>query len=121
MNTIARYGLRILLASFLVAAFALYLGCGSKETAETPAPQEQAATPKAQPEAVDWTAYANPKAGICPACNMELHADHVEVASIAEKNYACCSSNCAAMLAENPDKYLTAEPSGEESHEGHQH
>jgi YHS domain-containing protein len=114
MNTIARYGLRILLVSLLVAAFALVLGCGSKETAETPAPQ-------AQPEAVDWTAYANPKAGVCPVCSMELHADHVEVASIGEKQYACCSSSCATMLAENPDKYLTAEPSGEESHEGHQH
>lgn len=134
MNTIARYGVRILLASVILLVFALYLGCGSKETAETPATQETAAqappaagdqqtpSPQTAPGTADWAAaYDNPKLGICPVCKMSVQQDHAQVASIGEKTYACCSENCAKMLAESPDKYLTEEASEKDSHEGHGH
>jgi YHS domain-containing protein len=126
MNIIARYGLRIFLATVVLLAFALYLGCGSKETAETPAKQETAAetttpstpapqdTMQTQPAEVDWSAYANPKPGVCPGCNMTLDPASFEVATIGEKQYACCSAHCATLLAENPEKYLAPEASGEE-------
>lgn len=128
MNMIARYGLRIFVATAVLLAVALYLGCGSKETAETPAKQETAtpSTPSSdaaqtQPATVDWTAYANPKPGVCPGCSMTLDPATFVVATIGEKQYACCSSYCVTMITENPEKYLNPEASGEESHEGHAH
>jgi YHS domain-containing protein len=128
VSNVARYGLRTLVATAILFTFALYLGCGSKEKTETPAAQEkttqspqttgdtQAQTPQTPTETVDWTAYDNPKPGICPVCGMKLHPDYMEVTLIGEKKYACCSSHCASMLAANPDKYLTAGASPGESH-----
>jgi hypothetical protein len=125
MKVISRYALRILLASAVLFVFALFIGCGSKETAETPktetAGEMQTPAPGTETAAVDWSAYANPKPGICPGCNMALDPNTMEVAMIGDKQVACCSSHCATMVAENPDKYLKAEASGEESHEGHGH
>ena len=121
--------LTVMLLVVSVAVTGVLLGCGSKETAETETTSDQMATQEThetqdagQPatEAVDeaLAAYDNPQPGICPVCKMRVEKGYVEVASVGEHEYACCSDRCVAMLAENPDKYLTAE---EEGHEGHAH
>jgi YHS domain-containing protein len=137
-----KYETRILAALAIVLAVAVLAGCGSKEkatpsteTSGSPATEKATASTESQgayseqkteaaPEtqqAVDWSAYSNPKAGVCPVCQMNLEPAYVEVATIAEKKYACCSSRCVAMLSQNPDQYLSAAASAEESHEGHTH
>jgi YHS domain-containing protein len=120
-------------AVFLVAAIALVAGCGgSKEKSESTATEKMTATTEAHggageqesqatQQAVDWSAYSNPKAGVCPVCQMNLEPAYVTEVTIAEKKYACCSSRCVNMLSENPDQYLSAAASTEESHEGHTH
>ena len=129
-----KLGTRILAAVVMVLALAALAGCGSKEKAETPATEKASTSTESQgayserktetsqetQQAVDWSAYSNPKAGVCPVCQMNLEPAYVEVATIAEKKYACCSSRCVAMLSENPDQYLSAAASAE-SHEGHTH
>lgn len=129
MNRISRYAWGILLASAVLLVFGLFAGCGSNETAETPkseaageAHSEMHSTPAgADTTAVDWSAFANPKPGICPGCGMTLDPNTMKVATVGEKQIACCSDHCATMIAENPDKYLKAEGAAEESHEGHGH
>ena len=130
MSAIVRHGLRAVFASAVLLGLALYAGCGSKEKTETPATQETT-NPSTQnmgdteaqkpSETVDWAKYDNPKPGICPVCGMNLNPDYVEVASIGEKEYACCSSHCVTMLTENPAKYLTEGAPSEGTHEGHGH
>lgn len=135
MRKLKYTGVNIVAALLLIVALAVMVGCGSKEKAESTATekattsaesqstageQKTEAAPETQ-QAVDWSAYSNPKAGVCPVCQMNLEPAYVEVATIAEKKYACCSSRCVAMLSQNPDQYLSAAASAEESHEGHGH
>jgi YHS domain-containing protein/predicted small lipoprotein YifL len=130
-----KFGTRILAAVAIVLALAALAGCGSKEKAQTPAAekttasaesqgmsseQKTEAAPDAQP-AVDWSAYSNPKPGVDPVCQMNLDPAYVTEVTIAGKTYAMCSSRCADMLSQNPDQYLSAAASAEESHEGHTH
>jgi len=67
-----------------------------------------------------WESYSNPAAGQCPVCEMKLEPAHVQVAEISGKKYACCSTNCATKLTENPAKFLSAAAEAG-SHEGHTH
>ncbi len=136
---------RLLGVLMIVMTSAPYLGCGSKEKAESPAekaattestqpayggqktgqPQATEQTQGSQPAAEsqpaqgtdDWAAaYDNPKKGIDPVCGMTLEREYVEVAVIGDKKYACCSVGCAEMLKANPDKYLKGDASTEMPH-----
>ena len=132
MRELRYTGVNTVIAFVVVAALAVMVGCGSKEKAETPATEKATTSTESQgayseqktetsqetQQAVDWSAYSNPKAGVCPVCQMNLEPAYIEVATIAEKKYACCSSRCVAMLSENPDQYLSAAASAE-SPEGH--
>ena len=135
MTASTKFGTRILAAVVIIMALAALAGCGSKEKAESTATekmttsseqpdvagqQKTEAAPETQ-QAVDWSAYSNPKPGVDPVCQMNLEPGYVEVATIEGKKYACCSSRCVAMLSQNPDQYLSAAASAEESHEGHTH
>jgi len=140
------YGTRLLGVVMVVLMSAVYLGCGSKEKADSPAEkaatttessqsaygeqksqdtqvpegtQEPQATEQSQTtqETADWTAaYDNPKPGIDPVCGMTLEREYVEVATIGDKKYACCSAGCVAMLTANPEKYLKVDASTESPH-----
>ena len=94
----------------LVTAIAVgvFVGCSSSETdkTETATTETQETMAEATETAVDFASYANPKEGVCPACGMKVSAEHLEVAKIGEKEYACCSAGCVAMITEDPDKYL---------------
>lgn len=108
----------------LVLAVGVFVGCSSSETEETATAYtgtvDKAKDVAAQAEeaAVDVAAFANPEKGVCPVCKMNVEAAYVEIAKVDEKEYACCSERCVAMLQETPDKYLMAEATG---HEGHNH
>jgi YHS domain-containing protein len=134
MQNIRNANATLLAVLLVVAVIALAMGCGSKEKAESTAGEkaaaggeakssygeQKAATSEETKTAVDWSAYSNPKAGVCPVCQMDLEPAYVTEMTIAEKKYALCSSRCATMLSENPDQYLSAAASTE-SHEGHTH
>ena len=131
-----KFNVYLLAAVLLIAALAVMAGCGgSKEKAESTATEKMTTSseqpdaagqqktetaPETQP-AADWSAYANPKPGVDPVCQMTLDPAYVEVATIEGKKYACCSARCVSMLEQNPDQYLSAAASAEESHEGHTH
>ncbi len=108
----------------LVIAVGVFVGCSSSETEEAATAaqgtvdkaKEVAAT--AEEKVVDLASFDNPKVGVCPVCKMNVEAAYVEIAKVDEKEYACCSERCVAMLQETPDKYLMAEATG---HEGHNH
>lgn len=102
----------------VVVAVGVFTGCGSEKAEDTQATTEEAAAETAGEAAVDLASFDNPKEGICPVCAMKVEKGYIEVATITDKKYACCSAGCVATLAENPDKYLTA---AEEGHEGHNH
>lgn len=146
MKASTSYGTRLLGVIMIVIMSAVYLGCGSKEKTESPAEkaakvtessqsaygeqkspdtqvpqgtQEPQATTESQTtqETADWTtAYDNPKPGIDPVCGMTLEREYVEVATIGDKKYACCSAGCVEMLTANPDKYLNGDASTESPH-----
>ncbi len=131
-----KLSVNLLAAVLLIAALAVVAGCGgSKEKAESTATEKMTTSaeskdvageqktetaPQTQ-QAVDWSAYANPKPGVDPVCQMILEPAYVTETTIAGKKYALCSSRCVTMLTENPDQYLSAAASAEESHEGHTH
>jgi YHS domain-containing protein len=126
----------MLAAVVIIMALAALAGCGSKEKTESATQKSEgpatdktmagtesqgvAGEQKTQP-AADWSAYANPKPGVDPVCQMILEPGYVTETTIAGKKYALCSSRCVNMLLENPDQYLSAAASAEESHEGHTH
>lgn len=146
MKASTSYGTRLLCVVMIVLMSAVYFGCGSKEKAESPAEKEAKATESSQSaygeqksqdtqvpqgtqesqateesqstqETVDWTAaYDNPKPGIDPVCGMTVEREYVEVATIGDKKYACCSAGCVAMLTANPDKFLKGDASTESPH-----
>jgi YHS domain-containing protein len=127
VKAFTNHGARVLGAIAIVMMAAIYLGCGSKEKAESPAEKTEKAattTESSQPQATsetqtapdteDWAAaYDNPKKGIDPVCGMTLEREYVEVATIGDKKYALCSVGCAEMLKADPDKYLKADASTE--------
>ncbi len=130
MNAFTKNMTRLLAVVTIVMMSAVYLGCGSKEKAESPAEKtEKAATTteaaqpqttsetQTAPETEDWAAaYDNPKKGIDPVCGMTLEREYIEVATIGDKKYALCSVGCAEMLKADPDKYLKADASTERPH-----
>lgn len=128
VNAFTKNMTRLLAVVTIVMMSAVYLGCGSKEKAESPAEKSEKAattTESSQPaaesqapqEAEDWAAaYDNPKKGIDPVCGMTLEREYVEVATIGDKKYACCSAGCVEMLTANPDKYLNGDASTESPH-----
>jgi YHS domain-containing protein len=121
-------------ALVVIMVVALSASCGTKKETE-PASTEKATTSESQggygqmksqaspdtAQAADWSAYSNPKAGVCPVCQMTLNPAYVEEVTIEGKKYACCSARCVATLSESPDEYLSAAASTEDTHEGHDH
>jgi len=136
MTASTKFGTRILAAVVIIMALAALAGCGSKEKTESATQKSEAPAAdktmagtesqgvageqKTQP-AADWSEYSNPKPGVDPVCQMNLEPGYVEVATIEGKKYACCSARCVSMLEQNPDQYLSAAASTEDSHEGHTH
>jgi hypothetical protein len=132
-RVIIERGKGVLAALVIVTAMAAYIGCASNEKSESTKTEGTAADTRSQStygepmsqatpdtaQAADWSAYSNPKPGFCPVCQMVLTPAYVEEVTIAEKKYACCSARCVAMLSQNPDQYLSAAASLEESHEAH--
>ncbi len=126
MTTPRGVAISILILSIIV--FGVFLGCGSKETADTEATADHSmqtmdkpaaeTTEAAEATGEDLAAYDNPKVGICPVCQMTLEEGYIEVASIGDKKYACCSAGCVAALTQDPDTYLMTSDKG---HEGHSH
>ena len=127
MTTLRGLAVGVLAVSLI--AVGVLLGCSSKETADDQTTTDQAATENmqemdhsatgtAETVSEDLAAYDNPEVGIDPVCGMKVEPGYIEVATIGDKKYACCSASCAAKLMENPDKYLTASAEG---HEGHDH
>lgn len=122
MKSFTNGATRLLGVLMIVMLSAVVLGCGSKEKAESPAEKAATTTESSQPAAEsqpaqpndDWAAaYDNPKKGIDPVCGMTLERDYIEVATIGDKKYACCSMGCVEMLKADPDKYLKANASTE--------
>ena len=127
MRNVLNRGAIVMLVLVTAVAFGVFVGCSSSETdkTETATTETQEtmaeATETAAETAVDLAAYDNPKEGVCPACGMKISAEHLEVVKINDKEYACCSAGCVAMLTENPDKYLAADAAEPTGHEGHDH
>jgi YHS domain-containing protein len=91
----------------------------SEEPQATPGTEETQPAEESQStqETTDWTAaYDNPKPGIDPVCGMTVEREYVEVATIGDKKYACCSAGCVAMLTADPDKYLKGDAATESPH-----
>jgi hypothetical protein len=114
----------IFIIAIVVMTFGIYMGC-SKEAADTETAAEtdveetkDAVETAAEEAEVDLAAFNNPKEGICPVCQMKVEKGYIEVASVTDKKYACCSAGCVTALTEDPDKYLKV---AEEGHEGHNH
>ena len=122
MSAIRKSVVSTLFLILVIAAVGVFLGCSSsEEKADTQATTEETAaeaTATAEETAVDLASFDNPKEGICPECKMKVEKGYIEVASVTDKKYACCSAGCVAALTEDPDKYLMAEGDG---HEGHDH
>jgi hypothetical protein len=134
-RVIIERGKSVLAALVIVAAMAAYIGCASSQKADSTKKEEPATgtTPETTTDttsqgtygqksgqgaletaqAADWSAYSNPKPGICPVCQMALERAYIEEVTIAEKKYACCSARCVALLSDSPDQYLTAAASVE--------
>ncbi len=127
MRNLLKRGAPVLLVIVTAIAVGVFVGCSSSETdkTETATTETQEtmaeATETATETAVDFASYANPKEGVCPACGMKVSAEHLKVAKINDKEYACCSAGCVAMITEDPDKYLAADASEPTGHEGHNH
>jgi YHS domain-containing protein len=126
------FGINLLAALAVIGALVFVAGCGSKQKTETQATGKTAAGTESgtyaeqktgsseAPAAVDWSEFSNPKPGVDPVCGMSLDPAYVTEVMIADKKYACCSSRCADMLAQNPDQYLGAAASTTgESPQGH--
>ena len=119
--------LNLVLVGLLVAAIGVYLGCSSKEKADTESAAETAGetietAKKAATDAIDKAkdlkvAVANPDPKKDPVCGMEVTYDLIE--TIDGKPYAFCSKACAKKFAEDPEKYLAA--ATKDPHEGHNH
>ncbi len=138
-RVIIERGKSVLAALVIVAAMAVYIGCGSSQKTDPTKKEEPASGTmrdstadtisqgtyggrmgkgtQETAQAADWSAFSNPKPGICPVCQMALERAYVEEVTIAENKYACCSARCVALLSESPDQYLSAAASVEQSHE----
>ena len=123
MRNVLNRGAVVLLVLVTAIAVGVFVGCSSDDTdkAETATAETQETMAEATEAAVDFAAYANPKEGVCPACGMKVNAEHIKVAKIDDKEYACCSAGCVAMIIEDPAKYLAADAAETTGHEGHNH
>ena len=115
---------RFFTVMFVVLAVGLFVGCSSDGGEEAATTEEAVATEEpavaedqAKEVAEALLAYANPKTGMCPVCDMKVEVAQIKEAKIEDKKYACCSASCVAKLTEDPDKYLVAKT----GHEGHGH
>ena len=119
----------ILLVIAAVVVLGALVGCSSGDGDEATTGYNEAVdktedvAKKAEERAVDLASFDNPEEGICPVCKMNVEAAYVEVATVGDKKYACCSARCVSMLQDAPDKYLTADATGHEGHDhdGHNH